>query len=115
MEAAIGTLQRTLKESDPTRLQPLLGNEVLLDDTLVERNVAWQWLAARWGPIGTSRLVIGTDYIEHFILLEVQTTGWAKIAPLQIGNITFHLHRYNTEGRGDPLAGDWRIDAIFYQ
>src|SRR5437879_5631924 len=32
IEAAIDTLQRALNERDPTRLQPLLGSEILLDD-----------------------------------------------------------------------------------
>jgi hypothetical protein len=27
----------------------------------------------------------------------------------------FHLHRYDAQGRGDALDGQWRIDAISYQ
>src|SRR5215212_7764755 len=115
IDTAVAMLQRALQASDPGGLQSLLGNEILLDGALIDRDAAGQWLAARWGPADTSRSVVGWQYVEHFVLLEVQTTGWVAVAPGQTDTITFHLHRYNAEGRGDPLTGKWRIDAIFYE
>ncbi len=114
IDSAVALLQRALQANDPAGLRTLLGNEILLDDALIARDPAWQWLAARWGLADTSRRVVETHYVEHFDLVEVQTTGWAAVTPLQHGTITFHLHRYNAAGRGDPLTGKWRIDAIFY-
>jgi hypothetical protein len=115
IDAAVALLQRALQASDPAGLQPLLGDEVLLDNALITRDLAWQWLVDHWGPAGTSRRIVATAYTEHFVLLEVETAGWAPVPPLHAGTIEFHLHRYDAAGRGDPLDGEWRIDAIFYE
>ena len=76
------------------------------------RDSAANWLNQRWGK---RRMVVSSDYVEHFVLIEIQTTGWMKIAPLEQGDIFFHLHRYGAQGQSDPLRGEWRLDGLFYR
>jgi hypothetical protein len=119
IEDALASVGRALQADDASMLVPLLLDEVLLarepgtaSGELIGRDNAIAWLKARWG---NQREVVSNEYIEHFALLEITTQGWAKVAPLDNGRIIFHLHRYDAQGRGDALDGQWRIDAILYQ
>jgi hypothetical protein len=119
IEAAVETVTRALQSNDATALAPLFGDQILVAEGpdgniggLVQRDDAIAWLTTRWGQ---QRAVESNEYIEHFVLLEITTQGWAKVAPLDNGRIIFHLHRYDAQGRGDALNGQWRIDAILYQ
>ena len=116
---ALDAVTRALKADDAAVLAPLLLDQVLLahgpdgnSGGLVKRDDAIAWLTARWSQ---QRAVTSHDYIEHFVLLEITTQGWANIAPLDNSRIIFHLHRYDAQGQGDALKGQWRIDAILYQ
>ncbi len=116
---ALDAITRALSANNESRLTSLLLDQVLLAQApagnvgaLVTRAGASAWLKARWGE---QRSVTAHDYIEHFVMLEITTQGWADLAPLEHGRIIFHLHRYNAQGQGDALNGQWRIDAILYQ
>ena len=119
IDAALDAVTRALSANDASKLTSLLLDKVLLAQgpdgnagELVTRAAASAWLKARWGA---QRSIASHDYIEHFVMLEITTQGWANLAPLEQGRINFHLHRYNAQGQGDALNGQWRIDAILYQ
>ena len=115
--AAVNALKFALRQNDPHLILPLLGKTVLLEGTtsqMLSREAAFQWLAARWGT-GMAHEVTTTNYVEHFVLLEVNISGWVRIGDVTSEVITFNLHRYDDNGKGDALGGRWRIDAIFFQ
>lgn len=116
---ALDAVTRALAADDVASLTSLLLDQVLLAQgpagdggELVTRAEASAWLQARWGK---QRSVTAHDYVEHFEMIEITTLGWTNLAPLGQGWINFHLHRYNAQGQGDALNGQWRIDAILYQ
>ncbi len=118
-QTGIDAVTRALQGRSAQSLSDLLLNQVLLaqgpngyQGQTVAREEAVQWLNARWGR---QRLVVSTDYVEHVVLLEVKTSGWVRLAPVQSGVIVFNLHRYSGQAQADPLRGSWRIDAILYQ
>ncbi len=117
--AAIDALTKALKEKDAVNLDLLLADEVLMTSNangeggaVLFRADAARWLSQHWG---TKRTLVKTQYVDHFVLLIVDTKDWAADTPLKKGTITFQLHRYNTQGQGDPLQGFWEIDTIIYQ
>ncbi len=119
IDAALDAVTHALAADDAAPLTSLLLDQVLLAlgpdgnvGGLVTRTEASAWLQARWGK---QRSVSAHDYVEHFVMLEITTQGWVNLAPLEQGRINFHLHRYNAQGQGDALNGQWRIDAILYQ
>ena len=119
VEGVLDTVRRALRVDDTSMLTPLLLDEVLLarepdvvSGELIGRDKAIEWLKARWN---SPHEVVGSEYIEHFVLLGIKTQGWQVVAPAKTGNLLFHLHRYDAQGRGDALDGRWRIDAILYQ
>ena len=117
IEAAMDALIFALRQTEPQAMLPLLSSDVLLEGTtsqMLNRDVAWQWLAARW-QANKVREVTEMDYVEHFVLLEVKTSGWARIADARSETLTFNLHRYDDNSKGDALNGHWQIDAIFFQ
>ncbi len=119
VQLATQAMTRALQRKDASELSALLIDGVFLakgpngevGDT-ISRDDAVKWLDARWGA---SRQVISSDYVEHTVMLEIDTSGWARVAPMQNGRISFRLHRYNAQGQEDGLAGDWRIDTIIYE
>ncbi len=118
-DAATQAVRSALQAKDASGLANLLIDSIFLaqgpngdvGDTL-SREDAIKWLNTRWGA---NRQVIASDFVEHTVMLEIDTSGWARVAPLQTGNVIFHLHRYNAQGQSDGLLGDWRIDTIIYQ
>ncbi len=119
IESAIEAVTRALQAKDTSTLQLLLNDQVLLAQGpeanvggLIARTDAMAWLNERWG---NHRAMVSTDYIEHFEMIEVTTSGWSIVAPMLTDRLVFHLHRYEDSGRGDALNGAWRIDAILYQ
>jgi len=118
-DSVVNTIKRALQAADAQALMSLLTDEVFVarapngnELQTLSRTAVVQWLNARWGA---SRQVVSSRYVEHFVLLEVGTSGWAKVAPLERGEITLHLHRFAADGRADPLRCSWRIDTILYQ
>jgi len=67
------------------------------------------WLRDHGGPgIQVTRV----DPSTQTVALEAQTDGWPKTAPLDQGQITFSLRRYDPKGRQDDDNGDWKVDVI---
>ena len=119
VESAVSRVSRALQAGDATALSAMLTERVLLTQApsaalteFLGRDAAIDWLTTRWG---SARSVVSSGYIEHFVLLEIETAGWEPIAPVQSGVMIFHLHRYDEAGQADPLGGNWRIDAILYR
>jgi len=79
---------------------------------LLSTDTAWQWLSSRWG--NGNRLINTYDYVEHFVLLEVTISGWTSVNADDAESLVLNLHRYQAQGKSDPLNGAWRIDAILY-
>lgn len=112
-------LTRALNGPDPSGMAPLFANEVWLAEgpagdvgQAISRNDALKWLAARWGK---KRTLDSLEYVEHYIALDIQTSGWSPEPPVRTGVIVFHLHRFNADGLPDPLQGGWRIDGLTYE
>ncbi len=112
-------MKHALESKDATALQLLFNDQILLAQGpesniggLIGQAEAIAWLNERWG---SHRSIESNNYVEHFVMLEVDTQGWSIIAPMQIDRLVFHLHRYDANGRGDALNGAWRIDTILYQ
>ena len=100
-------------------MQLLLNDQVLLAQGpeaniggLIDRAAAIAWLNDLWG---NHRSIVSYDYVEHFVMLEVDTHGWLIIAPLQTDRLMFHLHRYDANGQGDALNGAWRMVCLTIQ
>jgi hypothetical protein len=46
-------------------------------------------------------------------MLQVETQGWPDKDPIQNGQVTFSLRRYDANGRQDEAGGgEWKIDVI---
>ncbi|MGB8647453.1 MAG: hypothetical protein WCF84_19615 [Anaerolineae bacterium] len=119
MQATTQAVMRALQANDASMLTSLLLDNLFLAQgpngdvgDVISRADAIKWLNAHWGA---NRQVASSDYVEHTVMVEIDTTGWARAAPLQNGSIVFHLHRYDAQGESDGLGGDWRIDTIIYQ
>lgn len=52
------------------------------------------------------------DRSTQAVMLEVQTEGWPAKPPLDQGQVSFSLRRYDQSGREDEDNGDWKIDVI---
>lgn len=119
LQAAVDQLTRALQAPDAKSMSPLMLDSIWLaagpvgdEGKSVSRSEALAWLGERWGSELT---LVSNDYVEHFVLLEIETAGWAALPPVQNGTVLFHFHRYNAKGEEDPVQGSWRIDAIIYQ
>lgn len=118
-KAAVDQISRALRAGDAQGISTLLTDPVWLTagplgdiGESISRGDAVSWLETRWGK---KRTVVSSDYVEHFVLLEIETTGWPRVDPMQDGSIDLHLHRFNAQGEEEPVQGVWRIDAIIYQ
>ncbi len=65
--------------------------------------------------VGAPNRTSWTQYVSHFTLLRINTAGWARVAPLPRGTITFNLYRFDEGGTQDAFHGQWRISAIVYE
>jgi hypothetical protein len=71
---------------------------------------AASWLRDRAGP-GMS--VTQVDRGAQEVMLVVLTDGWPAKDPIQQGNVSFSLRRYDPNGRQDDSGGgDWKIDVV---
>jgi hypothetical protein len=71
--------------------------------------------AARWlrDHSATGIKVKQVDRGTQAVSLQVQTDGWPSKDPIQQGQVTFSLRRYDTNGRQDETGGgQWKIDVI---
>jgi hypothetical protein len=46
------------------------------------------------------------------LMLQVSSDGWPVKDPIQQGMVTFSLRKYDSNGRPNDDAGDWKIDVI---
>jgi hypothetical protein len=80
------------------------GGSVLTGDE------AATWLRDHAGPgITVTQVERGTQEV----MLQVQTDGWPNRDPIQRGQLSFGLRRYDANGRQDESGGgEWKIDVI---
>jgi hypothetical protein len=71
---------------------------------------AASWLRDHAGPgIKVSRV----DRSTQEVMLQVETDGWPHKDPIQSGQVTFSLRRYDANGRQDESGGgEWKVDVI---
>ena len=68
------------------------------------------WLRDHAGP----GITVGkVDRSTQEVMLQIETDGWPKKDPIQSGQVTFSLRRYDANGRQDESGGgEWQIDVI---
>jgi hypothetical protein len=89
---------------DHVSLSTQAGGSVLGGDE------AANWLRDHSGPgIRVKQVDRGTQAV----MLQVQTDGWPNKDPIQQGQVSFSLRRYDPNGRQDETGGgEWKIDVI---
>jgi hypothetical protein len=113
----IAQLQRRLDQTIGSASLP--GIDALLLDhislstaqggSVLDRAEAASWLRARAGPgMKVSAVERGTQTL----VLQVVTEGWPNKDPIEQGQVSFSLRRYDASGRLDEDSGDWQIDVI---
>jgi hypothetical protein len=116
-EAEVSQLQRRMEQivasSDLPGVEALLLDHVSFSTaqggSIMDANQAASWLRDRAGNgIKVTRLDRGTQSL----VLQVLTDGWPNKDPIQQGQVTFSLRRYDANGRPDEENGDWKVDVI---
>jgi hypothetical protein len=107
MEQVVATPALTGIEAlllDHVSLSTPQGGQVMDTDT------AAAWLRDHAGPgIKVTQVELGTQDV----MLGVDTVGWPVADPLQSGQVSFSLRRYDANGRQDESGGGtWKIDVI---
>ena len=117
-DADVADVQRRVEQS--VTAQGLPGIDGLLLDhvslstpaggSVLTGSEAATWLRDHSGPgIRVSRLERGTQEV----MLQVLTDGWPNKDPIQQGQVTFGLRRYDASGRQDETGGgEWKVDVI---
>jgi len=116
-EAEVAQLQRSMEQAVASPDLP--GIEALLLDhvsfstaqggSVMDTSHAAAWLRDHAANgIKVSRLDRGTQSL----VLQVITDGWPNKDPIQQGQVTFSLRRYDANGRPDEENGDWKVDVI---
>jgi hypothetical protein len=88
---------------DRVSLSTPAGGQVL------DRAEAAAWLRDHAGPGIT---VDQVDANTQTLMIEVQTAGWPKQDPVEVGRIAFSMRRYAANGRPDEDNGDWKVDVM---
>jgi hypothetical protein len=116
-EAEVAQLQRRMEQTvaspDLPGLEALLLDHVSFSTaqggSVMDTSQAATWLRDHAGSgIKVTRLDRGTQTL----VLQVLTDGWPNKDPIQQGQVTFSLRRYDANGRPDEDQGDWKIDVI---
>jgi len=116
-EAEVAQLQRRMEQTVASPDLP--GVDALLLDhvsfstaqggSIMDLSQAASWLRDHAGNgIKVTRLDRGTQSL----VLQVLTDGWPNKDPIQQGQVTFSLRRYDSNGRPDEENGDWKVDVI---
>jgi hypothetical protein len=116
-EAEVAQLQRRMEQAVASPDLP--GIEALLLDhvsfstaqggSVMDSSQAAAWLRDHAGSgITVTRLDRGTQTL----MLQVLSDGWPTKDPIQQGQVTFSLRRYDANGRPDEDKGDWKVDVI---
>jgi len=116
-EAEVSQLQQRMEQivanPDLPGVESLLLDHVSFSTaqggSIMDANQAASWLRDRAGNgIKVARLDRGTQSL----VLQVLTDGWPNKDPIQQGQVTFSLRRYDANGRPDEENGDWKVDVI---
>jgi len=116
-EAEVAQLQRRMEQTVASPDLP--GVDALLLDhvsfstaqggSIMDLSQAASWLRDHAGNgIKVTRLDRGTQSL----VLQVLTDGWPNKDPIEQGQVTFSLRRYDSNGRPDEENGDWKVDVI---
>jgi hypothetical protein len=107
-------MQQTLAAPGLTGIEDLLLDHISLSTqqggSVMDAPQAASWLREHAAPgITVSKVDSGTQDV----MLQVLTDGWPHKDPIQAGQVTFSLRRYDANGRQDQTGGgDWKIDVI---
>jgi hypothetical protein len=116
-ETEVAQLQRRMEQivasPDLPGVEGLLLDRVSFSTaqggSVMDTGQAATWLRDHAGSgIKVTRLDRGTQTL----VLQVLTDGWPNKDPIQQGQVTFSLRRYDANGRPDEDQGDWKIDVI---
>jgi hypothetical protein len=106
--------EQTLSSADLPGIEGLLLDHVSLATSAggsvldAEQTAAWLRDHAGQG-IRVSQVDRGTQTV----MLQVLTEGWPNKDPIQNGQVSFSLRRYDANGRPDEEGGgDWKVDVI---
>jgi hypothetical protein len=95
-------------------IEPLLLDHVSLSTpeggSVMDSAEAVSWLRDHAGPgIKVSQVTRGTQEL----VVQVMTEGWPQKDPIQAGQVSFSLRRYDDNGRqNESGGGEWKIDVI---
>ena len=116
-EADVAQLQRRLEQAvaspDLPNIESLLLDHVSFSTpaggSVMDNAQAAAWLRDHASSgIKITRLERDTQSP----LLQAVSDGWPTKDPIQHGQVTFSLRRYDSSGRLDEDIGDWKIDVI---
>jgi len=117
-DADVAAVQSQLDQSvstpDLSGIDDLLLDHVSLSTqqggSVMDSSDAASWLRDHAGPgIKVDQVTRGTQDV----MLQVVTDGWPDKDPIQNGQVTFSLRRYDPNGRQDESGGgQWKIDVI---
>ena len=106
-------MEQTVASPDLPGVDALLLDHVSFSTaqggSIMDLSQAASWLRDHAGNgIKVTRLDRGTQSL----VLQVLTDGWPTKDPIQQGQVTFSLRRYDSNGRPDEENGDWKVDGI---
>jgi hypothetical protein len=99
---------------DLSGIESLLLDHVSLSTpqggSVMDSSEAASWLRDHAGP----GMTVGqANRSTQEVMLQIETDGWPKKDPIQSGQVTFSLRRYDADGRQDEAGGgEWKIDVI---
>ncbi|HEY1291709.1 MAG TPA: hypothetical protein VGJ60_01335 [Chloroflexota bacterium] len=117
-EADVAAVQSRIEQTIST--PALSGIDALLLDhvslstrqggSVMDRAEAASWLRDHAAAgLAVSQVTRGTQDV----MLQVQTDGWPEKDPIENGQVTFSLRRYDANGRQDESGdGEWKVDVI---
>jgi len=106
-------MEQTVASPDLPGVEALLLDHVSFSmaqgGSVMDNSQAASWLRDHAASgIKVTRLERGTQTL----MLQVLTDGWPNKDPIQQGQVTFSLRRYDANGRPDEEKGDWKVDVI---
>jgi len=107
-------IQQAVSSPDMGGIDALLLDHISVSTSqggsVMTRDETLSWLRDHGGPnIKVTQVTPGTQDV----MLQVMTDGWPQKDPIQSGQVTFSLRRYDANGRQDESGGgDWKIDVI---
>ncbi len=119
VQETVRALNRALQSGDSAQISPFLldivwvaGEENPGAGETLDRQAGLQWIKQHWAATIT---LSSAEFVRDSALLEVGSSGWAKVKPLEQGDLILHLHRYNANGHPDDIEGSWKIDSLLYK